>query len=215
MEAKRRMNLKELHKRAKNHPFRTDKMGSPKSYAMILEKLGEEFLKVLKLKYNKNTTPPYPFSRDSCWMIWAHQYWSNILAVKMQYKDMSEHLVMLESYLNMIHAFIEKEKLEFFYVDFGYTKEENKDYVFNPKRIYKVVYYPDLREWDFDKKSAKLRLTIYEIWLKHSIEELEKHKKKHKDNPKEANWREYLETRVEGQKKRIQDLKTIIALEVT
>lgn len=207
--------LRELHEMAKNHPFRTDRIGSSISYGVVLDKLGKEFIRVLKLQYNDDTIPPYPFhSKKGPYWMWEHQFWGNVLALKHCYKNLNLYIDMIEFYLNTFHSYVEKGTLEFFYIDFGYTENSNSNYVWNPKQIYKIIYYSDVKQWDFDVESAKKALPIWEHRLVDAHAELKRHIEKHGDSPKEARWRQYIYDRIERDKKRIKRLKTIIKTEV-
>jgi len=199
--------LAELHVMAKEHPFRLSRMGTGKHYYEILDKLGEEFIALVKKAYTKDKSP---FKK---W-IWAHQYWSCILAIRGNYKRIEEYMVVLESYLQTIHAFYESGgKLDFFYMHSGYSTYSKKQHKDSPMRSLKYIYYPQFDEYDVTKFYAKAEMVHYKRWLKENTRGLKKAKKDYELKTKEEKKKrssmwdiEYHELRIKWWTKRLKNL---------
>jgi len=196
--------LRKLYKLAKEHPYREHRFGSPKSYGEILDKLGEEFILQVDKIYGKHATrevtPKHPFGK------WAfeHQYWGIVLALKRNYKYVNEYVAIAEHLLHTIHAFIDSGKLEFFWMNFGYTKGCGHDeWKWNPMSAYKFVYYPQYEEWDMDKLSAERYLKV----TKRKLEEKETYQAQRIEEGKEPS--EITKLMIDYYTSRIQRLKEI------
>lgn len=204
--------LKGLYELAKNHPYRVYKTGSAKSYSDILEELHDEFIKQLKISCKENNIQ-YPFFPDGRW-IWDHQFASSYFMLDYEQKHQDEklfndchrdNLIMIEHYLGTIHGFIDANGiLVTFWMDIGYTEGNNPNWVYNPRRALRFVYYPQFKKWDLTRFHATKEL-IY------NLEELERHEKSLEKNKNS----EYYKRSIKYDKKRIQELKEILAIEQT
>lgn len=161
--------LRNLYEKAINHPYRLGKVGKPKSYAVALDKLCDEFLSVIKKKYTKDSIPPNPFYPIGNYQ-WSHQFGSATLClhwnkVKEWVDRAPASLISIEAYLHTIHSFLDLGELKFFYMHNGYTKQSNDDYTFNPHTDYKYIYYPQWNEWNVQPSQAKQKMSVYKVWL--------------------------------------------------
>jgi len=209
--------LVKFHRIVKEHPYRLERMGSSKHYADALDKMGDEFYYLVKKQYI-DLDKKFPFKR---W-IWAHQYWSCILAISNNYEMIEEYMTMMEAYIQTIHAYYESGgKLNFFYMDVGYSSYSKKQHEDNPLRSLKFIFYPQFNEYDVTKIHAKNELVFYERWLKEQQAGLRKERKKYKLKSKEekedklSRWGiKWHEERIKWHTKRIKRLKEIISLKV-
>ena len=202
--------LIKLHTMAKEHPFRLNRTGSPKHYGELLDKLGDEFYTLVKKNF-LNSNIEFPFRK---W-IWAHQYWSCVLAIRDNYKHIEEYMVVMEAYLETIHGYYESgEKLNFFYMHVGYSTYDKKQHEENPMRTLKFIYYPELNEYDLTEVHAKNELVYYQRLLE-GYKEKNKHysKSNFERHKKNIEWGiEWYKHRIEWCMERIERLKKILSL---
>ena len=169
--------LQDLHHLAIRHPFRVSRKGTTDEYYDVLDELGEVFLALVKKSF-ENSDIPYPWYPTGRW-IWSHQYWSCLLSLRGEIDAQTpEYMETVEHYLNTIHQFMEREKLESFYMHSGYSTYDKKQHEENPMRSMLYVYYPKSKRWDLTKFWAEREL---EYWKKELADDLEQVRKAKKD----------------------------------
>jgi hypothetical protein len=199
--------LQDLYNLAKRHPFRVSRMGSNDDYYDVIDELGEVFVAMVKKSF-EHSDVPYPWYPIGRW-IWTHQYWSCILSIRGKLDPQTpEYMETFEHYLNTIHQFIERGKLESFYMHSGYSTYDKKQHEENPMRSMLYVYYPKSKTWDLTKFWTERELEYWKKELAHDLEQVRK-AKKDKGKFVEVNVN-YYERNTYYDKRRIKELKEII-----